>query len=55
MDLIEQKQNPFCLESVPDDLISIISGQVATGKVETELLTFLQEGNMQHSVFVEDT
>ena len=42
------------MENVPDELINIILGQVATDKMATELGTFLHEGNKQNSVCVEE-
>jgi len=43
MKAVEQKQNPFDLDSVPEELINIASGQVASEKVGKELSKFLQK------------
>ena len=53
MEAVEQKQNPFDLDSVPEELSNIASGQVASEKVAKELSNFLQDGAKQNAVFIE--
>ncbi|KAJ4939568.1 hypothetical protein JOQ06_029013 [Pogonophryne albipinna] len=50
MEAVEQKQNPFDLDSIPEELINIASGQVAS---EKELSSFLQVGAEQNAIFIE--
>ena len=53
IEAVEQKQNPFDLDSVPEELINIASGQVASEKVAKELSSFLQDGAKQNDIFIE--
>ncbi|KAI4829100.1 hypothetical protein KUCAC02_023162 [Chaenocephalus aceratus] len=53
MEAVEQKQNPFDLDSIPEELINIASGQVASEKVAKELSSFLQDGAEQNAIFIE--
>ena len=53
MEAVEQKQNPFDLDSIPEELINIASGQVASEKVAKELLSVLQDGAEQSAIFIE--
>ncbi|KAI4799577.1 hypothetical protein KUCAC02_016826 [Chaenocephalus aceratus] len=54
MEAVEQKQNPFDLDSIPEELINIASGQVASEKVAKELSSFLQDGAEQNAIFIEE-
>jgi hypothetical protein len=54
MEAVEQRQNPFDLESIPEELINIASGQVASEKVAKGLSSFLQDGAKQNAVFIEE-
>jgi hypothetical protein len=51
METITQNENPFDLQTVPPDLINIVSGQVATSDVADSLATFLTSGNARHDNF----
>lgn len=53
METVEQRQNPFDLDSIPEELINIASGQVASEKVAKELSSFLQDGVKQNAIFIE--
>ena len=53
MEIAENCQNPFDLDSVPPQLINIITGQVASEAVEKSLDTFLQYGTRRHKEFVQ--
>ena len=54
MEAVEQRQNPFDLESIPEELINIASVQVASEKVAKGLSSFLQDGAKQNAVFIEE-
>ncbi len=53
MEAVEQRQNPFDLDSIPEELINIASGQVASEKVAKDLSSFLQDGAKQNAIFIE--
>ncbi len=53
MEAVEQRQNPFDLDSIPEELINIASGQVSSEKVAKDLSSFLQEGAKQNAIFIE--
>ena len=50
---IQAKQNPFDLDTVPSDLINIVSGQVADAKVTEDLATCLAKGSQKHKDFLQ--
>ena len=54
MDLIEDKQNPFDVEKVPEELINIVTGQVASEEVANGLSTFLQVGTKCNATFIQE-
>ena len=43
----------FDLDNIPEELINIASGQVASEKVAKELSSFLQNGAKQNTIFIE--
>ena len=54
VELIERKQSPFDQDSVPEKLINIISGQVASEEVEKGMVGFLHEGEKINAVFIQE-
>ena len=54
METVEQKQNPFDLDSIPEELINIASGQVASENVARQLSSFLQDDAKQNAIFIEE-
>ncbi len=53
MEAVEKRQNPFDLDSIPEELINIASGQVASEKFAKDLSSFLQDGAKQNAIFIE--
>lgn len=51
-EFIASHQNPFDLETVPSEMIHIISGKIADCDVSLSLKTFHEKGNMLHEEFV---
>ncbi|KAF3842504.1 hypothetical protein F7725_024455, partial [Dissostichus mawsoni] len=53
MEIVEQNQNPFDLDSVPAELVNIVTGQVASVKVTKGLSCFLKDAQQQSQLFIE--
>ena len=53
MEIVEQNQNPFDLDSVPAELVNIVTGQVAYVKVTKGLSCFLKDAQQQSQLFIE--
>ncbi|KAK1890858.1 Protein cft1 [Dissostichus eleginoides] len=54
MEFVQDRQNPFDLEKVPDELINITSGQVASQKVAKDLSSFLEDGEKLNANFIDE-
>ncbi|XP_056138321.1 uncharacterized protein tdrd12 [Lampris incognitus] len=54
MEFVQDRQNPFDLEKIPDELINIASGQVASQKVTKDLSSFLEYGEKVNTAFIEE-
>ena len=52
-EVLKQNQNPFDLNTVPSELINIITGQVATTEVTQSLGSFLEVGQKKHKDFMD--
>lgn len=53
VNVITNSQNPFDIETVPSELVNIITGQVASPEVAKSLTGFLDEGRQKHTEFME--
>lgn len=51
---VVEMQNSFNLDSIPNELVNIVTGQVASEKVAKELSCFLQDGVKQSTAFIEE-
>ncbi|KAJ4928896.1 hypothetical protein JOQ06_004518 [Pogonophryne albipinna] len=49
MEFVQDRQNPFDFEKVPDELINITSGQVASQNVAKDLSSFLEDGEKRNA------
>ena len=54
MEYVQDRQNPFDLDTVPDELINIASGQVASQKVAKDLSSFLEDGEKLNAAFIDE-
>ena len=54
MEYVKDRQNPFDLNTVPDELINITSGQVASQKVAKDLSSFLEDGETRNAAFIDE-
>lgn len=53
MQYLESSQNPFDLDTVPNELANITTGQVATAEVSNGLQNFLEVGQNHNISFVD--
>lgn len=53
MEIVDENQNPFDLDSVPEELINIVTVQVASEKVAKGLSCFLEDAHHHNQLFIE--
>ena len=53
VEYVAESQNPFDLDTVPDELVNITTGQVALRKVSIGLVNFLEVAQKRNITFAE--